>query len=139
LNYLLDTCLLSELIKSSPNQQVLIWIKAQTSQHLFVSALTLAELHRGVAKLSSSKRKNALSLWLAQLEIQFEDRLLPFTQETSAIWGKMCAQMESKGHPMSLMDSMIAATAQEHGLNVVTRNEKDFIHAPVMVINPWKL
>jgi predicted nucleic acid-binding protein len=135
--YILDTCLLSELVKPSPEPAVLSWMQERIESDLYISAMTLAELHRGVAKLPSSRRRNELSTWLGQLETGFEDRVLPFTQETAGAWAQMCATAESKGKPMAAFDSIIAATALEHGLALVTRNTRDFEHAPVVLINPW--
>jgi predicted nucleic acid-binding protein len=135
--YLLDTCFLSELVKAAPNHRVKQWLENQESENLFVSALTLAELHRGIAKMPASKRKMELSAWMLQLDIQFEDRVLAFSASTAMIWGHLCAKVEAKGKPMPLMDALMAAVALEHGLCLVTRNERDFAQAPVLLINPW--
>jgi len=135
--YILDTCLLSELVKPSPEPAVLSWMHERIESDLYISAMTLAELHRGVARLPSSRRRNELSTWLQQLEAGFENRVLPFTQETAGSWAQMCAKAESKGKPMAAFDSIIAATALEHGFALVTRNIRDFEHAPVVLINPW--
>lgn len=137
MKYLLDTCLLSELIKPSPEPAVLSWMHERNESELFISAMTLGELHRGVARLPNSRRRNDLSTWLQQLETGFEDRVLSFTQETAGAWAQMCATAESKGKPMAAFDSIIAATALEHSLTLVTRNIRDFEHAPVVLINPW--
>lgn len=137
MRYLLDTCLLSELVKPSPNKSVLTWMAAQQERALFISAITLAELQRGVAKLPASRRRNDLSKWLRQTEASFEDRVLSFSQTTSPHWAQMVAKAETAGHPMSSFDSIIAAVALEHGLTLVTRNVRDFAHAPVVVLNPW--
>jgi len=135
--YLLDTCLLSELVKASPEPAVLGWMAERKESELFVSAITLAELHRGVAKLPASRRRSSLGAWLEQLEAGFEERVLPFTGDTAHVWAKMCAQAESEGKPMAAFDSLIAATALAHGLCLVTRNVRDFAPAPVEVLNPW--
>nr|WP_242508738.1 type II toxin-antitoxin system VapC family toxin [Rhodocyclus purpureus] len=134
---MLDTCVLSELVKVAPSSEVLAWVAAREDGDLFVAAMTLAELRRGVAKLPSSRRKNELSTWVENLARSFGDRVLPFTGETAAYWAEMCARAEAAGKPMAAFDSIIAATAVEHGLALVTRNQKDFVAAPVMVIDPW--
>jgi len=136
-NYLLDTCVLSEFVKSTPNDAVLAWFDARAENDLFVAAMTLAELRRGVAKLPTSRRKSALSLWLDQLQASFSHRILPFTVDTASYWGEMCARLEAVGQPMAAFDSIIAATAVEHGLTLVTRNVQDFAAAPLMLMNPW--
>lgn len=137
MNYLLDTCLLSELVKPSPEPAVLDWMRGRTESELFVSAMTLAELQRGVAKLPGSRRRDELSVWLQQLEAGFEERVLPFTRQTASVWAQMCSRAELEGKTMAAFDSIIAATALEHGLALVTRNVRDFSHAPVVLINPW--
>ena len=79
MNYLLDTCVLSEFVKPAPNDAVLAWVDARAENDTFVAAMTLAELRRGVAKLPTSRRKSALSVWLDQLQASLGNRVLPFT------------------------------------------------------------
>lgn len=137
MKYLLDTCLLSELVRPTPHLAVLDWMGARASSDLFVSALTLAELERGVLRLPPSRRQSELATWLAAVQAGFGQRALPFTRDTAGYWARLCAQAEAAGKPMAAFDSLIAATALEHGLAVVTRNVRDFAHAPVVLINPW--
>ena len=137
MKYLLDTCLLSELVKPVPDAAVLDWMAAQQAENLFVSAMTLGELQRGVMKLPPSRRRNELTAWLAQVERGFEDRILPFCRETANVWADMCARVEARGRPLAAFDSIIAATALHQGLTVVTRNERDFEPAAVPLMNPW--
>lgn len=137
MKYLLDTCVLSEFAKPTPSELVQAWMARQNEAELFVSALSIAELARGIAKLPSSKRKNELAVWLSQLEASLGSRVLPFTSSTSGYWGEMCAAAEAKGMPLAAFDSLIASTAVEHGLALVTRNEKAFAAAPLVVVNPW--
>lgn len=137
MKYLLDTCVLSEFVKPAPNSAVLAWVDARAENELFVAAMTLAELRRGVAKLPVSRRKSELLVWLDQLQASLGKRVLPFTGDTSGYWGELCAQVEAMGKPMAAFDSIIAATAVEHGLALVTRNVRDFAAAPLMLINPW--
>ncbi|MES2951257.1 MAG: type II toxin-antitoxin system VapC family toxin [Pseudomonadota bacterium] len=137
MSYLLDTCVLSELVKPAPEPAVLRWMAARQEQTLFVSAMTLAELHRGVAKLPVSRRRTELSNWLEKLENSFEERVLPFGQSTAKPWAAMCARADAAGATLAAFDSIIAATALEHGLTVVTRNVRDFAHTLVPVMNPW--
>lgn len=135
--YLLDTCLLSELTRPAPHPGVLEWMRARSSTALFVSAMTLAELERGVVRLPPSRRQNELAAWLLDVQAGFGQRALPFTRDTAGYWARMCAQAETAGKPMAAFDSIIAATAVEHGLAVVTRNVNDFANAPVVLVNPW--
>ena len=118
MRFLLDTCLLSELVKPKPHPGVLAWLQDQDETSLFVSAITLAE-------------------WLASVKLQFSSRVLAFTGDTAGYWALMCAQAEALGKPMAAFDSLIAATALEHGLSLVTRNVGDFAGSPVVLVNPW--
>lgn len=139
MKYLLDTCVLSEFVKTAPEAKILAWINARAENDLYVAAMTLAELQRGVARLPASRRKTDLMAWLEQLQAGFADRILPFTGETAAYWGEMCAHVEASGRTIAAFDSTIAATAVEHGLVLVTRNERDFVAALPVVFNPWTI
>ena len=138
MKYLLDTCVLSELVKPAPHGAVLAWVDTRAENDVFVAAMTLGELRRGVAKLPVSRRKNELSVWLEQLQASLGERVLPFTSDTASYWGELCARVEAAGKPMAAFDSIIAATAVEHGLALVTRNVQDFAAAPLMLVNPWE-
>ncbi len=137
MRYLLDTCILSELVKPEPNPAVLRWTGDRQPNALFISAMTLAELHRGVERLPASRRQIELTAWLQQLESDFEKRVVAFTQSTAHYWANMCAKAQAAGQTMSAVDSIIAASALEHGLTLVTRNVSDFAQAPVILVNPW--
>lgn len=139
MKYLLDTCVLSEFVKTTPEARVLAWINARAESDLYVAAMTLAELRRGVARLPASRRKTDLGGWLEQLQAGFAERILPFTCDTAAYWGEMCARVEAGGRTMAAFDSIIAATAVEHGLVLVTRNDRDFAAALPVVFNPWEI
>ncbi|MDO9089512.1 MAG: type II toxin-antitoxin system VapC family toxin [Burkholderiaceae bacterium] len=137
MKYLLDTCLLSELVKAAPEPSVTEWVGQRKATDLFVSAVTIGELHRGVAKMAVSKRRTELTDWLEALEVSLENQMLPFTHEIARIWATMCAQAEAQGRPLAMMDSLIAATALTNGLTLVTRNVKDFSSTRVDLVNPW--
>jgi len=137
MKYLLDTCVLSELIKPVPNPAVVAWVNARADSELFTAAMVFAELHRGVTKLAVSRRKQDLTDWLATLQIAFDKRVLPFTLQTAEHWAAMCAQAESVGKTIAAFDSIIAASAVENGLALVTRNIHDFASVPVVIVNPW--
>lgn len=137
MKYLLDTCVLSEFIKAEPSAAVQAWLARQHEADLFMSALSLAELQRGVERLAPGRRRTELTGWLAQLLRSFDDRILPFTPQSALCWGRLCAAAESRGRPLALMDSLIAVAALEHSLTLVTRNLKDFTAAPITLLNPW--
>ncbi len=138
MNYLLDTCVLSELVKNAPEEQVVRWLKERRANQTFISAITLAELERGVAKLPESKRRSELTIWLKHIEGDFKDRILSFDSEVAHHWAAMTAKTEAGGRSMAVLDSMIAATALAHRSSLVTRNVRDFANSGVEIINPWE-
>ena len=95
-------------------------------------------MQRGVARLPESKRRSDLTLWLQQLQIGFEDRILPFDQKASEVWASMTVQAETRGKSLAAFDSIIAATARAHDCQLVTRNVRDFENAGVDALNPWQ-
>lgn len=135
--YLLDTCVLSELVKAAPESSVLAWMGERKEHELYVSAMTVAELYRGIAILPTSRRKSDLTVWLQQVEAGFDERVMSFTLDTAHVWAQMCANAEAAGKSMAAFDSIIAATAVEHSLCLVTRNIRDFSNVSVELINPW--
>lgn len=138
MRYLLDTCVLSEMVKSTPDANVIRWFEARKPHELYISAMTWGELQRGVARLPQSKRRSELAVWLEQLEAGFEDRILAFDQTTSEAWARMTVQAEAQGRSMAAFDSIIAATARTCDCKLVTRNVRDFAHADIEMLNPWQ-
>lgn len=138
MNYLLDTCLLSELFKAQPCQGVTNWINTTDEDRLFVSVLTFGEIQKGITKLSDEARKALIQTWLdQQLRQRFSDRTLPIDLNIMLEWGLLCGASETKGTSLPVIDSLIAATAICHNLTVVTRNIKDFSRFPIKTLNPW--
>lgn len=137
MKFLLNTCVISELVKTQPNSNVADWISKQDANMLYLSAITWGELNRGIAKLPNGKRKEELSLWAEQLKNSFQSRFWDFDNKIAEHWGRMAAQLEKQGLPMPTFDSMIAATAHYHEALLVTRNTKDFQHTQIRLINPW--
>jgi len=135
--YLLDTCLLSELIRKEPNQGVLDWIKDKEESSLFLSVLTIGELRKGIVKLKPSTKKKELTQWFAELESRFKDRIIPIDIQISLKWGEIQANLEVNGNSMPTIDSLIASTALCKNLIVVTRNGKDMKQSHVEILNPW--
>lgn len=138
MKYLLDTCLISELVKKTPNREVVSWLDEQDEQSLFLSVLTIGELQKGINKLPEGTRKDDLNAWIEHdLILRFSGRIIDVDLETMHIWGKMQGEAEQKGESLPVMDSLIASTAKAHGLAVVTRNVKDMERCHVRVCNPW--
>lgn len=122
-----------------PDRQVLSWIASMEGRDLCISAMTWGELQRGAVRLPESKRRSDLFLWLQQLEINFEGRVLAFNQEVAEVWAIMTVKASLRGKSISAFDSIIAATARRHGCVLVTRNISDFSETGVEVLNPWGL
>lgn len=138
MNYLLDTCVISELIKKSPDSNVLKWISSVEETDLFLSVLTFAEIHKGIEKLPASKKKQKLHTWVnSDLKERFKNRIIDLDLRIATKWGEIQGQAELSGRPMSLIDSLIVATGAVHTLVVVTRNTKDMDGGDVSLLNPW--
>jgi predicted nucleic acid-binding protein len=137
-NFLLDTNVLSEWTRPRPNAGLVAWLAAADEDRLFISVVTLAELRRGIERLADGSRRTRLDEWLRNdLPIRFDGRILSIDRVVADIWGKVVARVEAVGRPMSTMDAFIAATAEVHGLTLVTRNTSDFKPALDSIVNPW--
>ncbi|MBI5093708.1 MAG: type II toxin-antitoxin system VapC family toxin [Candidatus Hydrogenedentes bacterium] len=139
MNYLLDTCVISELAKRAPNANVIAWIESRKEETLFLSVLTLGEIQKGIAKHSDDKRKKALQRWLdGDLRERFSDRVLPITERTALVWGQLQGEAERRGSPIPTVDGLLGATAIAEDLVVVTRNEEDIVRTGARILNPWE-
>jgi hypothetical protein len=135
LSYLIDTNILSELRRKTPNAGVVSWFSKRPASSLYLSVLTLGELRKGVEAVADTERRMALLDWLeADLPNFFMGRVLTVDAHVADRWGRMVAQA---GRPLPAIDSLLAATAAHHDLSLVTRNVKDFTNLGVEVINPW--
>ncbi|MBI9051123.1 MAG: type II toxin-antitoxin system VapC family toxin [Anaerolineaceae bacterium] len=139
MNYLLDTCLISEFTKRDPNPIVIQWLDSMDEEKLFLSAITIGEIQHGIQRLADSKCKNELLVWMNNgITQRFGSRILSLETETMLRWGSLVAEIEKIGHPMPVMDALIAATALTHNLVLVTRNVSDFLNCGVQMMNPWE-
>jgi tRNA(fMet)-specific endonuclease VapC len=137
--YLLDTNVISELVARQPDQAVLRWIEALDQSAVYLSVITIGEIHRGIERLPESAKRDRLRAWLTdELLVRFGDRMAPIDVGVMMAWGSMVARLISEGRPLSAMDSLIAAQAIHHGYSLVTRNESDFRDTGVHLINPWR-
>jgi predicted nucleic acid-binding protein len=140
MGYLIDTNVLSELMRPAPAPQVLDWFAAQTPSQLHTCVITYAEILAGIALLPAGKRRDALAQAASQMfEIDFAGRCLDFNGQAVGRYAMLRAQRQQAGHPMDTADAQIAAIALAAKLQLVTRNTKDFAHtAGLTVVNPWQ-
>lgn len=137
--YLLDTNVISELMRTAPEPAVMQWFEMQADAQIFTSAITQAELLIGIAMLPAGQRRDQLShACSAMLSEDFAGRCLPFDSMAATIQAPVVAQRRAQGRPISTEDSQIAAIALAHQLTLVTRNVRDFESIDALtVINPW--
>lgn len=136
--FLLDTNVLSEIVKPRPEPRVMAWIAVQPPNALHIAAQTLAELKRGACKALDAKRRAFLEQWIADIVArQFHDRILPFDHEAALIWGRLMGAADRAGRPAAAQDAQIGAVALRHSLVVVTRNARDFTGFGAPLLNPW--
>ncbi len=137
MNYLLDTCVISELVKPTPDTNVIDWINNTPSERLYLSVITIGEVRKGLTKLPDSKRKDLLTNWLNSLLEDYDNRIYPINLRVTVNWGIIQGKAEKKGTPMASIDSLIAATAYTYNLVLVTRNVRDFEAGNLPLRNPW--
>ncbi len=133
---LLDTNVLSELTKPTPSAHVVAWLN-DNEPKLALSAVTLAELRYGIARLPDGKRKSSLIRFWDTTRDRFKGRTFPFDERTAEIYGDIVAEAEKQGRRLNVADAQIAAIALAHRMSVATRNTGDFENTGVTVINPW--
>jgi len=136
--FLLDTNVPSELIRARPNPRLESWVYAREEQSLYLSVVSIGELRRGFVTLPPGKRRTELERWFEnELLPRFHGRILPVTHSIAERWGVLDGQCQLNGTPLGTADGMIAATAIEHDLALVTRNVKDFPGLGLELFNPW--
>ncbi|WCE93169.1 type II toxin-antitoxin system VapC family toxin [Acidithiobacillus ferriphilus] len=137
MRYLLDTCVLSELVKKHPDPRVVTWVDAREAVG-FLSVLTLGELQKGVAKLVDGDKRSMLQDWIdVDLRGRFVGRILPVNEHIASAWGGITGAAEQRGEKLPAIDSLLAATALVHHLTVATRNIVDLQRCQVPVVDPW--
>ena len=139
MNYILDTNMISELISKHPNMKIVKWLDQIDPNRIYLSVITIGEIRKGIEKLPSSKRKRTLKEWLeTDLLLRFQGKILEITTDVMLIWGELAGRLEKDGKPITAIDSLIAAIVLQGDFCLVTRNDRDFQHTGVKVINPWK-
>jgi predicted nucleic acid-binding protein len=137
--YLLDTNIISNIVKPVPSQALLAWMAERDDQELFIASLTIAEIQRGILEKPAGKRRDQLEAWFAGPEgrqVLFAGRILSFDEKAALAWAQLMAEGKAKGRPRSALDTIIAAIAQANGCIVVTDNEKHFVG--IEMINPLR-
>jgi predicted nucleic acid-binding protein len=137
--YLLDTNIISNVTKSVPSEALVAWMAEQTDENLFISALTVAEIQRGVLEKPAGKKRRELEAWFSGSEgpqALFAGRVLPFDEKAGLIWARLMAEGTAMGRPRSALDMILAAVAETNDCIVVTDNEKDF--AGLKIVNPMR-
>jgi predicted nucleic acid-binding protein len=132
----LDTNVVSELMKPSPDRNVLQWFLLN-EEECFLSAVVIVELAYGIAKLENGAKRNRFEAQLSEWRIRFADRMLCYTDTSAMVYGEVMATRRSVGRPLSIPDGQLAATAIENACAVATRNTRDFEALALQVINPW--
>jgi predicted nucleic acid-binding protein len=137
-NYLLDTCVISEVAKPKPEKSVIRWIEGCDEESLFLSVLTIGEIQKGIARISDNTRRIKFQQWLdTNLRQRFVYRILSINEAVAMTWGLVQGKAEASGRPLPTIDGLLGATALVHNLALVTRNEPDFLATGANVFNPW--
>jgi predicted nucleic acid-binding protein len=138
--YLLDTNVVSELIRVRPESKVVSWFQATSEELLHLSVLTIGEIRKGIDSLPRSNKRALLESWLANdLVLRFAGRILEVNLDIAERWGLISARAKTAGTPLAVIDGLMAATALHHNLTLVTRNTKDVRMVGINVLNPWQL
>lgn len=138
MKWLLDTCVVSELVRPKPAASVIDWLAEREEETLFLSVLTIGELDRGISRLAVSAKRSALEQWVRSALVErFGSRLLAVSADVAARWGSIAGVSDSKGQPVPVIDALIAATSLVNDCVVVTRNTLDFERCGARCINPW--
>lgn len=135
--YLLDTNIISNIIRPRPSESLLSWMSMQNDEDLFIASLTVAEIRRGILEKPRGKKRDLLDSWFSGREgpqALFAGRILSFDDKAGLIWARLMADGKTTGKPRSALDMIIAAVAAANDCVVVTDNEKDF--AGIKVFNP---
>ena len=133
----LDTNVVSELMRATPNDRVMRWLDAQAADTLAVTSVTVAELLYGIARLPAGRRRTQLEAAFAET-LEEEFIILPFDEAAAVDYATIVASQELRGRKVSLADAMIAATCMTAGATLATRNTKDFDPLGIELIDPWR-
>jgi toxin FitB len=133
-----DTNVVSELMRPKPSSAVVNWVDSQPADKLYTTAVTVAEIRYGIERLPEGERRDLLAATLADVFTTFAERVLPFDLRAAARYGTIVAGRERAGAPITGFDAQIAAICQSHEATLATRNGKDFDATGVEVVDPWQ-
>lgn len=139
MNYLPDTCIISEVIKREPNKNVISWLQTQDEANLFLSILTFGEIQKGIQKDPDQTRKKRLKIWLeGDLKKRFDTRIIPIDLKVVTNWGSIQGSAKLIGKPMATIDGLIAVSGLTYNCIVATRNTSDMEQSTAELFNPWE-
>lgn len=139
MKYLLDTCVISEVIKREPNKNVISWLQAQNEDDLFLSILTFGEIQKGIQKDPDQSRKKKLKIWVEEdLKKRFENRIIPIDLKVVTNWGSIQGLAELAGRTMPTLDGLIAVSGLTYNCVIATRNTSDMEQSTAELFNPWE-
>ena len=137
MKFLVDTCVLSEWKRKTPNERVLEWLSSLNAEDVWISILTVGELRKGILRLPKSRRRSSFVVWLDELIEAYRPRILPVAFDEIERWAELTAASEARGCPVSVVDGLLAATASANQLVFATRNIQDVVSMRVPLFNPW--
>ena len=139
MNFLLDTNVVSEWVKPQPNEAVVRWLNEADEDRTYLSAVSIAEISRGVAKMDEGQRRRRLESWLRHdLPLRFEGRIIAVDFAIADCWGALIEQHRKAGRTLHIMDGFLAATATTRQFTLVTRNTRDFAGLGFELLDPWQ-
>lgn len=137
--YLLDTNIISNVVKPAPSESLLAWMADQVDADLFIASLTVAEVRRGILEAPEGRKRRVLEAWFSGPEgpsALFAGRVLPFDERAALAWARLMAEGTARGRPRSALDMIVAAVAETNGCIIVTDNERDF--DGLVIVNPMR-
>lgn len=139
MRYLLDTCVISEVVKKAPSSKVTQWLQRQEELSLFLSVITFGELHKGIGQLQAGRKQRELYEWVeGRLSRRFTGRILDVDKDVAVRWGEISAAAGRVGRTVPVLDGLLAATAMTFGLTFVTRNTDHVLETGVRLLDPWE-
>lgn len=140
MRYLIDTCVISELASRVPSEPVRRWFARVPDENMYLSVVTVGELKKGIDRLSADDaRRPKLERWFVLVRQVFAGRIVEFDERTALAWGALVGEAMRTGKSRPAIDAQLAATALVNGMVLVTRNEKDFAHTGVQILNPFAI